>query len=601
MNVTVEHIPEPHLEFNGRFLHPDKKTGLSEYGPYGRTDPALHPEQIRAGIVGTRATAELCERWVDECRTYIESEKTKKRPRPIPEHFNGDDEEELEAIVKGLTPDFVGVRSDTPFATTIVTSERWRSYFQDREARVIAERPSAVDRVERATDLVADHIERLATATPHPDVILVALPDVLLESSTVAQLDGGSWLNLRRGLKARSMKWGVPIQIVREDTLSGKKAGLQDRATRAWNFATALYYKAGGIPWRGHGLEPDTCYIGVTFYKTEDAEGKAVLRSGVAQAFDYLGQGVVLRGEPFEWDAEEHGRTPHLTKTGASDLIQKTLHEYRRISRLPPQRVVVHKSSRFWGEEHGEYNELDGFFEGIEGVNPDAGIDLVTLAKSNVRLARVGEYPPMRGTLALIEDTYPVLYTHGFTLAVGLPLLLPEQVVAFLDLLDQFEARAFMLSQHIALPLTEHLLCLSHGPSFRLHFFNRRGIKEEEDIGKAAITSVLEFVKDSTPVHLRRSPKLLVLLPGPLRGHVAQGIESLPGPISELLRGIVRPGVKTLLDFLCFCPDGLPVALLEVKLREKLRPLLRNHLLKLVDQSVKLFPIHVQARLMGVI
>lgn len=416
MDISVEYIPEPHLEFNGHFLHVDKKTGLAEYGPFGRTDPALHPTQIRIGIVGTRATVELCERWVDECRGYIETDKTQqRRPHQINPDELFDEDAVMEALVKGLTPDFVGMASDTSFATTVITAERWRSTFQDREARVVAELPNAVQRVEQATDLIADHIGRIATATPNPDVILVALPEVLLEGSTAAQLGDGSWLNLRRGLKARSMKWGVPIQIVREDTLSGKKANLQDRATRAWNFSTGLYFKAGGVPWRGHGLEQDTCYIGVTFYRTENAEGKSVMRSGVAQAFDYLGQGVVLRGEPFEWDIEELGRTPHLTQNDAGDLVQKTLREYQKISRLPPRRVVVHKSSRFWNAAHGKYNELAGFYEGVEAVNPDASIDLVTLARSNVRLARIGQYPPIRGTFALIEGNYPIVYTHGFT------------------------------------------------------------------------------------------------------------------------------------------------------------------------------------------
>jgi hypothetical protein len=416
MDITVEYIPEPHLEFGGHFLHPDKKTGLAETGPFGRTDPALHPTQIKVGIVGTRATAELCERWVDECRGYIETDKTaKRRPQPVLPDESFDEDAVVDALIKGLTPDFVGVSAETSFATTIITAERWRQTFQDREARAIADSSNPVERVEKATDLVADLIERIATASPRPDVILVALPDVLLEGSAAAQLNDGGWLNLRRGLKARSMKWGVPIQILREDTLSGKKAGLQDRATRAWNFATALYFKAGGVPWRGHGLGSDTCYIGVTFYKTENAAGRTVMRSGIAQAFDYLGQGVVLRGDPFEWDVEEHGKSPHLTQAGASDLMKKVLSEYQKISRLPPRRVVVHKSSRFWGPEHKDFNELEGFFEGIESVNPKAEVDLVTLARSEVRLARIGQYPPVRGTFAVIEGSYPILYTHGFT------------------------------------------------------------------------------------------------------------------------------------------------------------------------------------------
>jgi hypothetical protein len=157
--------------------------------------------------------------------------------------------------------------------------------------------------------------------------------------------------------------------------------------------------------------------VGITFYRTEDAKGRTILRSGVAQAFDYLGQGVVLRGEPFEWD-DENGKTPHLTYDGAKTLIAKTLHEYQRVSRLPPRRVVIHKSSRFWGSTDGpadsRFNERDGFIEGIEQVNKDAGVDLVTLAKSSVRLARIGNYPPVRGTFLSVEDAYNVIYTHGF-------------------------------------------------------------------------------------------------------------------------------------------------------------------------------------------
>jgi hypothetical protein len=416
VKIVTHYIHEPQLEFNGHFLHVDKKTGLSEYGPFGRTDPALHPTQIRVGIVGTRSTVEMCERWIDECRAPIETDKTAKRQRVRfrPDELF-DEDAVVDALLKGLAPDFVGMSPDSVFATEILTAPRWRSTFSDREARVIADLPSDVQRVEKGTDLLCDHVERIATTSPRPNVIFIALPEILHKESTVAQLPNKQWLNLRRGLKARSMKWGVPIQIIWEDVLSGKRASLQDKATRAWNFTTALYFKGGGIPWRGHGLEEDACYIGVTFYQTENAEGKPIMRSGVAQAFDYLGQGVVLRGEPFEWDIDENGRSPHLSRSAASRLMRQTLEEYKRISRLPPRRVVVHKSSRYWGEEHPQFNELQGFYDGVEAVNPDASIDLVTLAESRIRLARIGQYPPVRGTFALIDSGSPIIYTHGFT------------------------------------------------------------------------------------------------------------------------------------------------------------------------------------------
>ncbi|ASC70349.1 hypothetical protein XM38_012870 [Halomicronema hongdechloris C2206] len=419
MNITIELISEPHLEFNNSFLHPDKKTGIVEHGPFGRTDPALHPDKIKVGIVGTRATCEACQQWISVCETYIETDRTKTENWEV----DDDSEESIEQeelakrdiLVKGLSPDFIGINSTTNFASEIVTSDRWVSTFQEREAKAIADTESHIERVEKAADLISDHISQIATASPHPSVILVAIPKVLFDKASSAKLPNGNYLNLRRILKARSMKWGVPIQIFLEPTLTGKDKSLQDKATRAWNFATALYFKCGGVPWKGHGLEEDTCYIGISFYNTEDERGRNILRSGVAQAFDYLGQGIILRGDPFEWDSSEYGRTPHLKREEACNLITNTLNEYKRIRRLPPRRVVIHKSSRYWGKEHTAYNELDGFMEGIETVNPDASIDLLTLNKSDIRLAREGKYPPIRGTYALIEDSLPIIYTHGFT------------------------------------------------------------------------------------------------------------------------------------------------------------------------------------------
>ena len=49
--------------------------------------------------------------------------------------------------------------------------------------------------------------------------------------------------------------------------------------------------------------------------------------------------------------------------------------------------------------------------DGIEAVNPNASIDLLTLDKSALRLSREGQYPPIRGTYALIEGTHPIIYT----------------------------------------------------------------------------------------------------------------------------------------------------------------------------------------------
>src|SRR5208283_1996229 len=91
-----------------------------------------------------------------------------------------------------------------------------------------------------------------------------------LQPSSLEEEEAGHQ-NLRRGLKAEAMQFGVPTQLVWPRTLrlsasfSGPGQRTQDVATRAWNFTTALYHKAGGSPWRLAELEPGVCFVGVSF------------------------------------------------------------------------------------------------------------------------------------------------------------------------------------------------------------------------------------------------------------------------------------------------------------------------------------------------
>jgi hypothetical protein len=138
------------------------------------------------------------------------------------------------------------------------------------------------------------------------------------------------------------------------------------------------------------------------------------MRASVAQAFDYRAQGLVLRGDPFDWDEGKMGQSPHLPRQQARKLIKRTLEEYMKVSEVPPKRVVVHKTSEYWGPEHREHNELDGFLEGVHEVYPRCDTDLVALRQTGVRLFREGKYPPLRGTYFTIEDDLHFLYTMGY-------------------------------------------------------------------------------------------------------------------------------------------------------------------------------------------
>jgi hypothetical protein len=163
--------------------------------------------------------------------------------------------------------------------------------------------------------------------------------------------------NLRRGLKAEAMQFGLPTQLVWPRTLrvAGTPASgpqrVQDLSTRAWNFCTALYHKVGGAPWRLAELEAGVCFVGISFYK-ELFEENPRIRSSMAQAFTATGDGYVLRGKAFEWDERQQGRSPHLDKNLAASLLRDVIELYQKQNRGSlPSRIVVHKTSRFWEEE----------------------------------------------------------------------------------------------------------------------------------------------------------------------------------------------------------------------------------------------------------
>jgi hypothetical protein len=120
--------------------------------------------------------------------------------------------------------------------------------------------------------------------------------------------------NFRRYLKAKAMQYNVPIQIVR-DRIVKPTSEMQDPATIAWNFFTALYYKASGTPWaliRKDSAET-TCYAGISFFKSRD---KSTTQTSIAQIFNELGKGVILRGE--EITLKKNDRTPHLSQEQVS-------------------------------------------------------------------------------------------------------------------------------------------------------------------------------------------------------------------------------------------------------------------------------------------
>ncbi len=212
-------------------------------------------------------------------------------------------------------------------------------------------------------------------------------------------------------LKARSLSGSRPIQIIRRETWDPtyKPKGRdrrrqQDEATKAWNLHTALYYKAGGVPWRmtRHVRDLTTCYVGVAFYRSTDNE---TLQTSVAQVFNERGDGVIVRGAQATQSKDD--RQPHLTGDDAKDLLKQSLARYRIEHKTAPARVMLHKTSSFTPEE------LEGFRAAAKAERL-AMLELVWIPREDSpRLFRQGEQTTLRGTLLSLTDTRHLLYTRG--------------------------------------------------------------------------------------------------------------------------------------------------------------------------------------------
>jgi argonaute-like protein implicated in RNA metabolism and viral defense len=217
--------------------------------------------------------------------------------------------------------------------------------------------------------------------------------------------------NFHHMLKAKAMAFRTPIQLVIPSTY-GEKLKIkdetmshvpQDEATRAWNFFTAIYYKANGTPWRLPRIssELSTCYLGVSFYRSLDEK---YVNTSIAQIFNELGDGIIIRGAQAQTTKED--LQPHLKSEDAENLIDEALKLYRKEHKNMPARIVLHKSSHFTA------SEKEGFISAIN-KHSITEYDFISIRHSDTKLFRFGCYPPLRGMFLDLDEQNHVIYTRG--------------------------------------------------------------------------------------------------------------------------------------------------------------------------------------------
>lgn len=395
MNIKL--IEEPQLQFgSGEYIDPRK--GIQLYDTSDIND--VRPERIVTGFVGKSESVGKILSWFEKNQTTVKGPKKKHE-------------------LRNLFPTFPGFNSKIAFKCEIKYDSSYIRKINNSAFDEIMDTAKSIDDlIEKAVELYITEIKYLSK-NKNPDVIICVLDEKFTkiifgneafevkvrnedDDEDNEDLIDDLETNFRRLLKAKSMEFNIPIQLVR-DRIVNPSNEMQDEATIGWNFFTALYYKSGGVPWAIKKKDDSvTCFAGISFYKSRD---KKTIQTSVTQIFNENGKGVILRGSPIEQHKDD--REPHLSKEQAYDLMIKSLNEYYEAMKIYPQRLVVHKSS----------NYSDGEIEGLKKATREVNInslDLVTIMPTKLRLYNEGIYPPKRGTMLSLDDSTHLLYTRGF-------------------------------------------------------------------------------------------------------------------------------------------------------------------------------------------
>lgn len=419
-------LPEPALEFRYGQVVEDPHDGLSLFGPFD-TDTASHPANISYAIVGTPEGVDLFSAFAERLKRPVYTEEGKK-PRLWP-------------MFPGFEAAFACRWPDKPTKSLSVDG-----HGLDDESRDLDPNKRAYAIVDR----YLAEIERIKQGDERIDVIVCMIPELVYQrcrpQSGIPATEGigqrptarmrrereagqrdlfNSYdphiyqysVDFRRQIKARCMRWQIPIQIVRESTLridatseSNDARDLTPLSDRAWNLGVALYYKAGGKPWRLSTARDGVCYIGLA-YKRKDTTSASPIAACAAQMFLDSGDGIVFMGRYGPWYSHRDNAF-HLERQAARELLEGTLKTYRDLEGPPLKEIFLHCRSGINEDE----------FEGFRQACPQ-GVKLVGVRvqrdQGQLRLLREGTRPVLRGTFWRLNDRSGLLWASGFKPRLG--------------------------------------------------------------------------------------------------------------------------------------------------------------------------------------
>lgn len=262
-----------------------------------------------------------------------------------------------------------------------------------------AERPHAV-----LAEAITQGLRALRLVRDQFDVVLILLSkewEVAFKETKTEDFD------LHDYIKATAAADGIPVQVVKETGAISYYC----RCSVMWRLSTALYTKAGGIPWVLADLNPGTAYIGIDYAIRPNPGSDSRFAICCSQVFDAEGSGLEFIA--YEADGVRlFGKNPFLRRDQMMKVVARSLAIYqRKHTGALPTRVVIHKNTEFKSEE------VDGCFDALMGVKD---VELVQIQQEcgwrGIQISgkhQVHGYPVLRGSSFQLGPQETLLWTQG--------------------------------------------------------------------------------------------------------------------------------------------------------------------------------------------
>jgi hypothetical protein len=416
-------LNEPALLFHHNQSMEDPRDGLMLFGPLDEGKPY----GIRAGVIGTLDGIRRFRTWVERIQRPISNDPP-SIARPLFPGF-----ETIFRIPWNPQPVLEIAIMEQELKNTVFLDDKYQRVYKTVNvyaARII----NAIRQEDTAVDLwfviVPDIVYKYCRPKSNVETELQLragskLPvrvaqnlqrqPSLFQADNVAAIPYHYEVNFRNQLKARLLEYDAPTQIVRESTIAHRdflnqfgrpERNLDDlQSAIAWHMSTAVFYKAGGRPWKIADIRDGVCYIGIVF-KQDERNPNPTSACCAAQMFLDSGDGMVFKGDVGPWYTPGRGDF-HLNRHAARQLVKIAVDSYSARKGQPPKELFLHGKVRF------NDAEWEGFRDAVGSTTNLVGVRI--RPESDIKLYRKGKHPVLRGLAYVRDSRTAYLWTKGYT------------------------------------------------------------------------------------------------------------------------------------------------------------------------------------------